>query len=1699
MIALMSITAYNKAFTVGQKKIILNPCSRWLMKVTKRLDLTTFDHYRMGLNLGRPLFFFLVLAFMSANSIAQVTFDSKEELLEAANDFFNQGDYVKAKPLFSQLLSQDALDPNFNYRFGVCMLFTEDDVVKPLPFIEGGANSPGVNAEAFYYLGKAYHLNFRFDEAIEAFQKASGKSVSIAGVDISKEIQACRNGKLLYNPDLKFDPVMDKEAIESEFFRPYNFRKLKGKVIPTPPNFKTKYDQKNLTGGFVYTPTSTQVLFYASYGEEGTNGKDIYRVRRLPTGDWALPVKLPNQINTAQDEDHAFFDEISNTLYFSSNGHNSMGGLDIFSSKYDAKDDSWSSPVNLQYPYNSPFDDFLYISDPDNTVAFFCSRRSSDIGKVRVFQNSLVDQSIPELSIITGQYLEDSDSTATQMKAQLKGADGIVGEYRTDKTGGYVIVAPPMQGYELTVAPREKEAFQFELNLPKHYKFKALEQEAVFRTDASGGEVALTNYFNSKGKEDSLVTVQRKTSGELPDLVASIKASESELAEQNVLAAAEQGKEEARQEILAIERKVREQAVQDSLAAIAQAEKEKAEQLAAAEAQKKAEEERIAKENELAEAKKQEEEKARIEEEQRKQAELAQKQKTLDSLRVAKEEAEMLAAAELKKAEEEKARQAAEAAETAEIEEQQRLANLKKDEEARQEAQEAEIAAAAEQKRLDELRAAEEKAAQLALDQKREAEEKESKVRDSLALAAAKAEELAAAKLKEEEALAEKALAAAEKARLDSIDAEVERMKQLALEEAKRGGEFEGLDQEEKELVAAQKAAEAEHEETNADIALANETAKAESGSTSALEVEQAKAAAKGEAIVDGEVEQVKEYIKKEEKANQELDDLNRQVAERTAVLSGDTSLEIASDNRITELKQRIEVLEEEKSKRDVERQLELLDQRMETQKEIDQLTNAEKGQLEQLKEAEKEKEAALEIAQDKETDLLAQIREIESNQKDQPEEVAEEKQEVEAVAEEIPTEIEEPAVVETAEVVEVLESEKDELAEDSAAKPELESADLATEKPDAEEASEDVKEFQNEIIEEIVEAKADVETKEIALEEASEPVAAEAEQVELTESQDQPVLNEDVSDADMFLSALKELEGDLVKEPVVESEAEESAEMADAVVEETQPELEETASKEDNPAKVVEVETSNPEVPKSAEVDVAKEPQKEVVVSVEVDEKAIESAFTPEVEEPVNSVIKIEEVAAAVDTSNELEEEVKKEAEQVAEAIESPATETSSEPEIAIVEQSEEIEKLNEPVETATEELAVVETVEDEKLVDSSLDADRKAILDHQKMAAKKEAELKAKMDADKAALGISSSELQEESVDHKTTEAELNAAKELSESGKEEIVVKTESAETELPNLASANEPKTASDEFLEAIKLIEEGQNPEPAEVVEAAEVPEVEAVAEEEPVKENLTEEVTPEELVEAKNAVEDEVTETTSAEKTPEEVAPVAQEKEVVEPQKIIERPKEPKEVANVEELVGDFDPMASRVFKIKPALRDYSLRKFDPNTVEDRKTRRLLQRMSAEDRGRLAVMKNIHNASIDAKGSDKAIRAITEDQRNSEVLASRKRVAREAEAPVAEINWRDRGKRSDVSYRLSFDFRPNSISDRIREAMDPASEAAFSVPTVKLESGRFYTLSEARSAQLEYSWKGFSEPQIKAFYKGDPIELLTAIAKPVVE
>lgn len=125
--------------------------------------------------------------------------------------------------------------------------------------------------------------------------------------------------------------------------------------------------------------------FVSDRGEEGLGGQDIYRSRWNPaTNSWGLPENLGPDVNSAYDEEGVFVTPDGNTIYFSSKGHTTMGGYDIFRSTL--VDGRWSRPENLGWPVNSPDDDLFFVLTPDGTTGYFCSVRPGGLGMDDIYR-----------------------------------------------------------------------------------------------------------------------------------------------------------------------------------------------------------------------------------------------------------------------------------------------------------------------------------------------------------------------------------------------------------------------------------------------------------------------------------------------------------------------------------------------------------------------------------------------------------------------------------------------------------------------------------------------------------------------------------------------------------------------------------------------------------------------------------------------------------------------------------------------------------------------------------------------------------------------------------------------------------------------------------------------------------------------------------------------------------------------------------------------------------------------------------------------------------------------------------------------------------------------------------------------------------------------------------------------------------------
>ena len=193
-------------------------------------------------------------------------------------------------------------------------------------------------------------------------------------------------------------------------------------------------------------------FYFISDRKGGMGGRDIYRVVRLPDGTWSKAQNLSNTVNTAYDEDGVFIHPNGRTLYFSSQGHNSMGGFDIFYTEQQ-DDGSWSTSQNLGYPLNTVDDDVFFITTADGRRGYFSSDQIGGYGEKDIYFVDLPNELEAEgLTVLKG-FIIPPPGESLPPSTILYVTDKSTGEVKTYKPrqrdGVYVAILPPCKEYNL--------------------------------------------------------------------------------------------------------------------------------------------------------------------------------------------------------------------------------------------------------------------------------------------------------------------------------------------------------------------------------------------------------------------------------------------------------------------------------------------------------------------------------------------------------------------------------------------------------------------------------------------------------------------------------------------------------------------------------------------------------------------------------------------------------------------------------------------------------------------------------------------------------------------------------------------------------------------------------------------------------------------------------------------------------------------------------------------------------------------------------------------------------------------------------------------------------------------------------------------------------------------------------------------------
>lgn len=413
---------------------------------------------------------------------------SEDELVVRSSEMIQQNFLYHAGILVDRLLEIKPQSANYNYRKGYIILTADTDYPNAIGHFQKAImatkknydpfsiKETGAPYDAYYYLGRCFHLDEKLDDAENYYnlfiQNSTKKSrlvklseLGIQQLEVARREMATPKSAIVKNvgnvvngPEADYAPVVSLDGnslyftsrrkwdgVEAGKYRDPMLYDLPEDVFVSYADFDGTWtaptrlefcidslneatisvsaDERRIFvyedrsgGGDIYysdilengrfdqmeklrynevnseywethctmTPDG-QNLYFASDRPGGYGGRDIYRLTRLPNGDWSKAQNMGPEVNTPYDEDSPFIAVNNKTLYYASNGPESMGGFDVFVIFRD-EDNNWSEPANMGYPINSTGDDIYYTTTVDGLRGYLSSFRKNGYGEKDIYE-----------------------------------------------------------------------------------------------------------------------------------------------------------------------------------------------------------------------------------------------------------------------------------------------------------------------------------------------------------------------------------------------------------------------------------------------------------------------------------------------------------------------------------------------------------------------------------------------------------------------------------------------------------------------------------------------------------------------------------------------------------------------------------------------------------------------------------------------------------------------------------------------------------------------------------------------------------------------------------------------------------------------------------------------------------------------------------------------------------------------------------------------------------------------------------------------------------------------------------------------------------------------------------------------------------------------------------------------------------------
>ena len=478
-------------------------------------------------------------------------------------------DYQAALRTYEKLLEMEPGNRNIHYLIGLCYLNIPGQKAEAIPHLEdamqsmtkkyrdGSYREKEAPFEALFYLGKAYHLNFEFMEAIDHYihYKFEAEGSDFADLEyVDKQIEACELAEELTSSPLKViftrletgERILDnavfgirsadnstlvcmaKTGNETTVMMARNIDGLWSEPIdiltqlgnypdcrvsslshdgntllltrsdPFISDLYISHFDGNRWGAMERLPKQINTAYYESSASLTRDGRklyftsnrkggygalDIYIAELSEEGKWGKPYNAGSRLNTMYNENTPHITDDGELLYFSSQGHTTMGGYDVFLT-HRQPDGSWAMPMNLGYPINTPDDDLNYIPEYGAQNAYFASATRGDDGDAGIYTLESIEPGEPDfLASTDGQMVLNREATPLESELVEKSESEVHGINK----GEFLVIKNIM--FEFDQYRLDDEALQDVDRLSRIMEqFPELSVEVIGHADALGKE-----------------------------------------------------------------------------------------------------------------------------------------------------------------------------------------------------------------------------------------------------------------------------------------------------------------------------------------------------------------------------------------------------------------------------------------------------------------------------------------------------------------------------------------------------------------------------------------------------------------------------------------------------------------------------------------------------------------------------------------------------------------------------------------------------------------------------------------------------------------------------------------------------------------------------------------------------------------------------------------------------------------------------------------------------------------------------------------------------------------------------------------------------------------------------------------------------------------------------------------------------------